>query len=55
MKKALFAVTLLAVLSMVIAPAAAQTTWSSDIRLTDDAAYSKMPSIAVDSSNNIYT
>ena len=54
MKKALFAVTLLAMLSMVIAPVAAQITWSSDIRLTDASDYSKQPFIAVDSSNNIH-
>ena len=56
-KKALFALTLLAVLSMVIAPAAAQVTWSSDIRLTDDPADSMQfvdQSIAVDSNDNIH-
>ena len=52
--KALLAVTLLTVLSMVIAPAAAQITWSSDIRLTDDPADSKEQSIAMDSSGNVH-
>ena len=53
--KALFAVTLLTMLCMMTAaPAAAATTWSSDIRLTDASGSSTYPKIAMDSSGNAH-
>ena len=53
--KALFAVTLLTMLCMMtVAPATAATTWSSDIRLTEDPTFSNKPDIAVDSSGNAH-
>ena len=48
------AVMLLAVLGVIVTPAAAQITWSSDIRLTDALGESSESSIAVDSAGNIH-